>query len=411
VTLYGDGRAALRDDRETAERLGWGPRRRSLGDPEIVLAPRAGDPRREPWIAPPWLEPAPGVGELFRPPRRRETWSYLQEPPGVLRHLDALARPRAERGLRVGLVGVGRVGGIAAAVLAATPVARSGVRELLIYDVDSANCERWMLELGSVADWHGGELLPRVRPTTLAQVFNQCDVLLFAATCGVPPLGSQGDVRLVQFEPNRSILRGCLEHARMASFVGLFLVISDPVDWLCQAAVVDSNTDPAGRFVGDGLAPERIAGLGLGVMWGRALAFARREGWDEVVARHGAAFGPHSTEVVVFDDVRRPSPVRSDGLTRAAREGNSLVRHLGFLPFVGPGVSSVALTLTLLLAGRGALASVFVDGVYLGCPARHDWGVYPAGRRVAPDVVERVGRLHGGLRQQAYALGLALADS
>jgi hypothetical protein len=46
----------------------------------------------------------------------------------------------------------------------------------------------------------------------------------------------------------------------MASFVGLFLVISDPVDWLCQA-VVDSNTDPAGRFVGDGLAPERIAGL------------------------------------------------------------------------------------------------------------------------------------------------------
>jgi hypothetical protein len=218
-------------------------------------------------------------------------------------------------------------------------------------------------------------------------------------------------VRLVQFEPNRSILRGCLEHARMASFVGLFLVISDPVDWLCQAAVVDSNTDPAGRFVGDGLAPERIAGLGLGVMWGRALAFARREGWDEVVARHGAAFGPHSTEVVVFDDVRRPSPVRSDGLTRAAREGNSLVRHLGFLPFVGPGVSSVALTLTLLLAGRGALASVFVDGVYLGCPARHDWGVYPAGRRVAPDVVERVGRLHGGLRQQAYALGLALADS
>lgn len=411
MTLYGDGRAALRDDRATAERLGWGARRRSLGDPEITLVPREGDPRREAWIAPPWFEPARGVGALFRPPRRAQTWSYLREPPGVVRYLDALARPAVGRGVRVGLVGVGRVGGIAAALLAATPVARSGVRELLIYDVDSANYERWMLELGSIADWRGDELLPRVRPTTLAQVFNQCDVLLFAATAGVPPLGSSGDVRLVQLEPNRAILRGCLEHARMASFTGLFLVISDPVDWLCQAAVADSNADPAGRFVGDGLAPERIAGLGLGVMWGRALAFARREGWDEVVARHGAAFGPHSTEVVAFDDVRHPSPVRSDGLTRAAREGNALIRHLGFLPFVGPGVSSVALTLPALLAGRGALASSFVDGVYLGCPARHQWGIYPSGRRMAPEVAERVARLHDGLRHQARGLGLALADA
>ena len=411
MTLYGDGRAALRDDRETAERLGWGARRRSRPDPGIVLAPRAGDPGREAWITPPWFDPSRGVAALSEAPRRAPTWSYLREPPGVVRYLDALARDPGGRGVRVGLVGVGRVGGIAATLLAATPVAKSGVRELLVYDVDGANYERWLLELGSIARWRGAEPMPRVRPTTLAQVFNQCDVLLFAATSGVPPLGSQGDVRLVQFEPNRSILRGCLEHARMASFTGLFLVISDPVDWLCQAAVVDSNTDPAGRFVGDGLAPERIAGLGLGVMWGRALAFARREGWDEVVARHGAAFGPHSTEVVVFDDVRRPSPVRSDGLTRAAREGNALVRHLGFLPFVGPAVSSVALMLPDLLAGGDALASVFVDGVYLGCPARHEWGVYPSGRRMAPEIATQVGRLHGGLRQQARALGLALADS
>jgi hypothetical protein len=146
-------------------------------------------------------------------------------------------------------------------------------------------------------------------------------------------------------------------------------------------------------------------------MWGRALALARREGWDEVVARHGAAFGPHSTDVVVLDDVRRPSPVRSDSLTRAAREGNTLIRHLGFLPFVGPGVSSVALMLPALLAGREALASVFVDGVYFGCPARHEWGVYPSGRRMAPQVAQRLGRLHGSLQQQARALGLALADA
>lgn len=408
MTLYGDGRAALRDDRSTAERLGWGRRRRSLAEPEIVLVPRDGDPRREAWIAPPWCDPAGGVAALHRSVRRDGSWRYLAGVPGIDRYLGALARPRRRDGARVGIIGLGRVGGIAATVLAATPAARSGIAELLVHDVDAANLERWLHELGAIAFWRSAEQLPRVRPTSLGQVFNECDVFVFAATAGVPPLGSHGDVRMVQLAPNRSILRGCLEQARVAAFAGQFVVVADPVDWLAQAAFLDSNVDPAGRFVGTGLAPERIGGLGLGVMWGRALALARREGWDEVVTRHGAAFGPHSTEVVVFDDVRRPSPVRSDGLTRAAREGNMVVRHLGFLPFVGPGVSSVALALPALLAGGEALASVFVDRVYLGCPARLDGGFHPSPRRMDAGIVATVARLHARMLQQARSLGLAV---
>ncbi len=406
MTLFGDGRAALLDDRETAERLGWRPRRRSAAEPEQVLRPRLGDPRREPWIAPPWWRP----GLARRAAVRGREWSYLPGPPGILRHLERMARHEERRGWQVALAGLGRVGGVAATVLASTPRALSGVRELLVYDVDGANQERWLHELGSIAQWRAEQELPRVRPTTITQVFSECDVFLFAATTAVPPLGSDGDVRLVQFEPNRALLHGFLEQAHLAGFTGLFLVVSDPVDWLAQAAFHDSNSDALGRFSGGGLAPERVGGLGLGVMWARALAAARREGWGEVVARRGGAFGPHSTEVVVFDDLAAPNAERCECLTSAAREGNLVIRHLGFLPFVGPGVSSVALALPALLAGKNVLASALTEGVYFGCEVRPDWGLYPVSHRLGAVTRDAVLALHASQIERARSLGLLWDD-
>jgi hypothetical protein len=88
--------------------------------------------------------------------------------------------------------------------------------------------------------------------------------------------------------------------------------------------------------------------------------------------------------VAIFDDLRAPDPTRSAALADAARRGNYQIRQVGFLPYVGPGVSSVALTLPRLLAGREALASVFLDGIFFGCPARLTWGVVPARRPLAP---------------------------
>lgn len=402
MTLYGDGRLALVDDPETAERLGWRARPRSLPAPERLARPRRGDPRREPWIAPPWWR----AGVAPRTGARSSEWSYLPAVPGVLRHLERIARHDEPREMTVALAGLGRVGGVAATVLASTSRAHSGVRELLVHDIDGANQERWLHELGSVAQWRSELELPRVRATSITQVFSECDVFLFAATTAVPPLGSDGDVRLVQFEPNRALLHGFLEQARAAGFTGLFLVVSDPVDWLAQAAFHDSNSDALGRFSGDGLAPERVGGLGLGVMWARALAAARKEGWGEVVARRGGAFGPHSTEVVVLDDRAQPNPVRSACLTRAAREGNFVIRHLGFLPFVGPGVSSVALMLPALLAGRSVLASVLTDGIYFGGESRRDWGLYPAAQRLGATARETVLDLHARQLERARDLGL-----
>jgi hypothetical protein len=405
VTLFGNGRAALVDDAATAERLGWPRRRRSRTEPEIVLRAREGDPTREPWIAPAWHDASAGLENLRRRSRRR--WSYLAGVPGVCRYLERLAaQPADTRGCRVALAGLGRVGGVAATVLALTPSRISGIGELLICDVDTDNQERWLLELDSIARWRSRESLPRVRTATLAQVFTRCDTFLLAATDAVPPVGTRGDVRLVQFGPNRAILRACLGHASAAGYAGLFLVVSDPVELLAQAAFRDSNSDASGAFTGDGLAPERVAGLGLGVMWGRALACARREGWGDTVERLGAAYGPHGPDVVVFDDVRRPNRRRSRALTAAARAGNVAIRNLGHLPYVGPGTSSVGLMLPPLLAGQEVIASTLVAGAYFGAPARHDWGVYPTPHALAGTVWETITDLHARMAAQARSLGL-----
>jgi hypothetical protein len=404
--MFGDGRVALLDDAATAERLAWGRRRRSSPDPVILLRPREGDPRCEPWIAPGWHDPSAGLEALRRRSNRRH-WSYLRNAPGALRYLTRLAEPPGDgKASRVAVFGLGRVGGVAATVLAATPISASGIGELLISDLDASNQERWLLELGSIARWRNREPLPRVRPTRPSEVFGHCDVFLFAASDSVPPVGVRGDVRGVQFAPNRTILRALLEQARSASYTGLFFVVSDPVDHLAQAVLHDSNRDASGVFTGDGLAPERIAGLGLGVMWGRALACARREGWDGSVARFGGLYGPHGTEVVAFDDIRKPDPGRSDSLTRAAREGNLRIRNLGHLPYVGPGVSSVGLTLPRLLAGDEVLASVMLGGIYFGAPARLEWGMYPTARPMAGKVWESLGELHARMHVQARSLGL-----
>ena len=82
------------------------------------------------------------------------------------------------------------------------------------------------------------------------------------------------------------------------------------------------------------------------------------------------------------------------------------MRDLGHLPYVGPGASSVGLMLPPLLAGREVLASVFVDGIYFGAPARLAWGLHPTARRMADEVWTVLGGLHARLRAQARALDL-----
>lgn len=410
MTLFGDGRVALGDDPKVADRLAWGRRRPSLPDPEWVMRPRQGDPTREPWLAPPGFSPLPRAAGMWQRAKGLATWSYLAEVPAIDRYLLEAARPRRENGARIGVAGLGRVGGAAVSVMAALPAASSGIAELCLCDHNPANAERWRQELSTIVEWRGARR-PVIRTVSVEEMFASCDAVAFSATAGVPPLGTGEDVRLSQFEPNRALLRTFLAAASESGFAGLLLIVSDPVECLAQAAFVDSNRDGAGSFTGAGLAPERIAGLALGVMWARALACAREHGWDAEFERHGAVYGPHSVEVEVFDDVRRPDAERSAMLSQAARFGNYRIRDLGFLPYVGPGVSSLALTMPRLLSGREILASVFLDGTYFGGPARLRWGLEGVARRVAPSISHDLDDLHSLLARRMSALGLTFAST
>jgi hypothetical protein len=233
---------------------------------------------------------------------------------------------------------------------------------------------------------------------------------VFAAARAVPPLGAPGDVRLPQFGPNREALRSTLDAAVEAAYPGLFFVISDPVELLAQAAFHDSNA-PRGEFLGGGLAPERVAGLALGIMWARALAEAEAQGAGARVARRGVPYGPHSTDVLVFDDPAGPDPELSRAMTQAARTGNYRIRDLGYIPFIGPALSSIALTLPALLQGREVLASTFVDGIYFGAPSRLRWGMAPTRRPVAADVRRQVEELHGLVRERMAQYGVSFASA
>jgi hypothetical protein len=406
MELYGNGRVALVDDPVTAGRLEWLPRKRSAPLPEILLAPVTGDPALEPWIAHGRL--APGGGPRCLWDSSGSGWTYLADAPGVDRYLKAMMAPPRRKEFVVGISGLGRVGGMAAAALAAADASRSRIGTLLIHDTDSGNLARMDQELASVASWRGGVALPRVQASTLPEMMRRCDAFLFAAATAVPPLGTQGDVRLSQFEPNREALRGNLAAAAEAGYTGLFLMVSDPVELMAMAAFYDSN-ESDGKFQGSGLAPERVAGLALGVMWGRALAQARAAGAGPRVARSGVPYGPHSQDVLVFDDPAEPEPELSRAMTQAARHGNYRIRDLGYIPYLGPALSSVVLTLPALLAGHEILGSSFVDGIYFGAPCRLRWGIAPTRRRVAPEVQGEVTRLHRFVRERMASFGVTFS--
>jgi hypothetical protein len=406
MECYGNGRVVLLDDAATAERLEWLPRKRSAPEPEFRLAPAAGDPALESWIVRGRQAPGGGPRALWSP--GRPGWTYLAAAPGVDRYLRRMAQPPRRKEFVVGISGLGRVGGLIASALAAADASRTRIGTLLIHDCDPDNLERMRQELAAVASWRQRIPLPRVAAAALPEMMDRCDAFLFAAASAVPPLGTPGDVRLPQFEPNRAALQPALAAAGAADYTGLFFMISDPVELLAQAAFHDSNT-LAGRFTARGLAPERVAGLALGIMWGRALAQAEALGDGARVGRRGVPYGPHSQDVLVLDDPAGPDPELSWAMTQAAREGNYRIRELGYIPFIGPALASVVLTLPDLLAGREVLASSFVDGVYFGGPCRLRWGLTPSRTRVAPEARVQLEQLHGLIRERARRFGVGAA--
>ncbi len=315
------------------------------------------------WLDPRRLGEAPALPEKVRSAldAGRLTGVNLRHPRWE-RALDFTAPKGGKK--RVHLLAVGDVGGT---LLTALKLLGGDVISAIgICDLNEKAVERWVMEMGQIA-WPFDSALPEVEAVKPENLFD-CDVFLFAATRAVPAVGSGvKDVRMAQLAANRPLAEGFARQAREAGFRGLFIVLSDPVDPLCQAVWRASNTGPEGEMDFLGLLPEQVQGFGLGVMNARAAYFAKKDPRFSSYPAEGRVFGPHGKGLVAADSIRHYDDDLSKELTRLTLEANLRIRDLGFKPYVAPAVSSGAMQLLLALRGERHYGSVPLGGIWFGC--------------------------------------------
>lgn len=232
------------------------------------------------------------------------------------------------------------------------------ISEIGIYDMSEENMNRLEMEMNQIRYPFGQQVLPPVKALKEEELFD-CDVFVFCASKGVPPLSAEGDVRMMQLAANREIAGHYGKLAAEAGYGGLIAVVSDPVDPLCKAFLKSSGLDPA-----------QIQGYGLGVMNSRALYFAEKDSRFASYAEEGRAFGPHGQDLVIADSLEHYDDQLSKELTALVREANLKVRALGYKPYIAPAFSSGAISILLTLRGQWHYSSLYLgderDGAFFG---------------------------------------------
>ena len=158
--------------------------------------------------------------------------------------------------------------------------------------------------------------------------------------------------------------------ARARGFKGIFAVMSDPVDLLCTHAFKISNMGQGGFMDYEGLAPEQIRGLGLGVMNARALYYSSINPDFSQYEVEGRAYGPHGKGLIIADSVPRYNEEKSLRLTELVEKANLKVRETGYKPYIAPAMSSGVLSIMALITGQWNYSSIFLGGVFIGCKNR-----------------------------------------
>ena len=270
---------------------------------------------------------------------------------------------------RVHILAIGDVGSTIAMGLKL--LAGDTVDVIGICDINEAAVKRWEFELNQVTWPWQYDAMPTVEIVPQERLFD-CDAFLFVASKGIPPVGSGvQDVRMAQFQANRTLVELYARKARCARFRGLFCVISDPVDPLARAALLASNRDENGVYDGMGLLPQQIQGYGLGVMNARAAYYAKQDPRFADFLTEGRAFGPHGTGLVIANSVEHYDDGLSRELTELALTANLKMRELGFKPYVAPALSSAALSVLLTLRGEWHYGSVCLGDVFMGVKNRY----------------------------------------
>lgn len=240
-----------------------------------------------------------------------------------------------------------------------------------ICDISDKVTARWEFEENQIAYPWSYDALPEVDVVKPEDLF-KCDVFVFVASKGIPPVGSGvKDVRMYQFENNSKIVAQYARQARAEHFKGLFAVVSDPVDPLAKTAWLESNKDENGILDLKGLRPEQVQGFGLGVMNARAAYYAKRDGRFSQFLIEGRSFGPHGQDLVIADSIENYNDELSKELTQLTVTANLHMRAIGFKPFIAPAYSSGAISLILMMRGEWHCGSVFMGGIFMGVKNRY----------------------------------------
>jgi len=268
---------------------------------------------------------------------------------------------------RVHILGLGDVGGTLLTGLKL--LGGDAISEIGIYN-NGNTAKRYEYEMNQTAFPWDYDRLPEVEIIERDQLFD-CDTFVFCASRSVPAVGSEiDDVRMVQFEANREIVKEYAILARNKKFRGLFAVVSDPVDPLCMAAYLESNKNESGELDYSGLRPGQIQGYGLGVMNSRAAYYAKKESRFESFLTEGRAYGPHGNGLVIANSIGQYDDDLSKELTKLTVEANLRTREIGYKPFIAPALSSGAISLILTLTGEWHYSSTYLGGVFLGARNR-----------------------------------------
>ena len=236
---------------------------------------------------------------------------------------------------------------------------QNSIEEIGIYDINELVANRWFYEINQITDPFNYDSYPKIKIIDKNSLFD-CDMFVFCASLGVPAVGSDvKDVRMEQFKKNKELVKEYAVLAEQRRFSGIFAVVSDPVDPLCKVVYENSN-----------LPPERIKGYGLGVMNARALFYADMYERFNQYKKHGRAFGPHGSDLIIADNIENYDDALSHELTDLVINANLEVRKFGFKPYVAPAMSSAAISIIYTLEGKWHYSSVYIGGVYFGCKNR-----------------------------------------
>ena len=144
--------------------------------------------------------------------------------------------PRIPSKCRVTLLALGDVG--STLLMGLRLMGGDVISSMGICDVRENAALRWEFELNQIQS-PDGAALPPVDIITPEQLFDG-DVFLFCASRMVPDTSvTGGDVRMAQYGLNRELAASYARMARDRGYQGLFCVVSDPVDPLCRAVLLE----------------------------------------------------------------------------------------------------------------------------------------------------------------------------